>query len=285
MTTKTHETNQIKINENDENPIVLSVDTSKDKNEWNIEVGEAVKTCILLKTDFQNKEIDTNTNVTIHLQREAEVSFVTLCENGNNSNRKEKINIHLNESSEFLGAMLTTHCKTSLIEAQADFNAENARCELAGLTIVSHESKTETNTVMNHHLPENTSRQLFKNILNGSAQTRYVGLVFVEKDAQKTDSEQSNQNILLSNQANSIAEPQLKIHADDVIAAHGSTTGQLDESALYYIQSRGLPIEEARRALLYGFAEDLLTRVSHEEIKETLEKEIESALEKVLQNV
>ena len=283
MTNASEAIKKLEITRNVETPFVIDASLDSQTN-WDIEVQPEKTVVIVLKTDFKNTEAKTDVNLNIRLNKKSEVKFATFVSNGDKGIRNENISIQLQEESDFQGAFLTTYCQTSSIKATADFKHNNAQCELGGLTVIGGESVAITDTVMNHHLPENTSRQLFKNIVNDKAEATYSGLVFVEKNAMKTDSEQSNTNILLSDHAKSIAKPQLQINNDDVIAAHGSTTGQLDETALFYLQSRGVSLADARRTLLYGFAEDLLDRVDNEEVSDWLEKEIETALEKVLNN-
>lgn len=282
MSTAVKSIDKIEIQQTDPTPRELRVVPSTGPVQWDITVAAEMSAHFLVVTDFEASEGSSDVTINVNLGKGATVTLATYSKNAQLGARKESYVVTLAQDAKFQGALLTTQCKTSHLSAQADFRGEDANCEFSGLTIVSDDTVAETDTVMNHHLPENTSRQLFKNILNGKAQATYTGLVFVEQHAQKSDSEQSNQNILLSDHARSIAQPQLKIHADDVIAAHGSTTGQLEEEALFYLQSRGFSLAEARRTLLFGFADELLAHLTHPDMKATLETEIHQALEQVL---
>tara|TARA_B110000003_G_scaffold13257_1_gene13212 strand:- start:525 stop:911 length:387 start_codon:yes stop_codon:yes gene_type:complete len=114
------------------------------------------------------------------------------------------------------------------------------------------------------------SSQNFKSVLNGSASGVFNGRTIVREDSQKTDSKQSNKNLLLSDQALMNSNPQLEIYADDVKCAHGSTTGALDKEALFYMQSRGINKKEATSLLIRGFVSELINVMKNEEVKDYL---------------
>ena len=129
-------------------------------------------------------------------------------------------------------------------------------------------SATYINT--DHAKPHCTSSQNFKSILNDMSSGVFNGRTVVQEDSQKTNSIQSNKNLLLSDKALMNSNPQLEIYADDVKCAHGSTTGALDKEALFYMQSRGINKEEASSLLIRGFASELINEVQHEETKKYL---------------
>ena len=114
------------------------------------------------------------------------------------------------------------------------------------------------------------SLQNFKSVLNGSASGVFNGRTIVREDSQKTDSKQSNKNLLLSDQALMNSNPQLEIYADDVKCAHGSTTGALDKEALFYMQSRGINKKEATSLLIRGFVSELINDIKNEDVKDYL---------------
>jgi Fe-S cluster assembly protein SufD len=114
------------------------------------------------------------------------------------------------------------------------------------------------------------SSQNFKSVLNGSASGVFNGRTIVREDSQKTDSKQSNKNLLLSDQALMNSNPQLEIYADDVKCAHGSTTGALDKEALFYMQSRGINKKEATSLLIRGFVSELINDIKNEDVKDYL---------------
>ena len=150
-------------------------------------------------------------------------------------------------------------------------DAPGAEAQLLGLFIADGEQHHDSHTRVDHAKPHGTSREVYKGILNGSARGVFHGCILVRKDAQKTDAHQTNKNLLLSKDALVSSTPQLEILADDVKCKHGSTTGQLDEAALFYLRSRGLSLEAARDLLTYAFASDLVSRIRVAPVRIALE--------------
>lgn len=145
--------------------------------------------------------------------------------------------------------------------ARVTFNGEGAHASIGGLFVGHGEQLHDNHITMDHAKGHNTSDQFFKGVLDDKAKGVFTSRVIVRKDAQKTDSRQSNRNLLLSDRAKVDTQPQLEIYADDVKCAHGATTGQIDEDALFYMQARGLPPERARVLLLYAFAHEVIDRI------------------------
>jgi Fe-S cluster assembly protein SufD len=143
----------------------------------------------------------------------------------------------------------------------ARLSGEGAECSLDGLFMTEGDQRVDLVTIVDHAVPHGTSRQTYKGILDGRSRGAFTGRVIVRQDAQKTDAQQSNKNLLLSREALVNSTPALEIRANDVKCKHGSTTGQLDENALFYLRSRGLSEEEARTLLTYAFASELVRRV------------------------
>jgi len=131
-----------------------------------------------------------------------------------------------------------------------------------------------------HAKPHCTSHELFKGVLDGAARSIFNGLIHVRHGAQKTDAKQSNRNLLLSKDAVANSNPQLEIFADDVKCTHGSTVGQLDDDAIFYLRSRGIGAEAARSLLTYAFASDIVERIKVEPVRKDLEEFLFAALPK-----
>jgi len=143
----------------------------------------------------------------------------------------------------------------------ARLSGEGAECSLDGLFMTEDDQRVDIVTIVDHAVPHGTSRQTYKGILDGRSRGAFTGRVIVRPDAQKTDAQQSNKNLLLSREAIVNSTPALEIRANDVKCKHGSTTGQIDENALFYLRSRGLSEPEARTLLTYAFASELVRRV------------------------
>ena len=134
---------------------------------------------------------------------------------------------------------------------------------------------------MRHASPNCNSYQLYKGILADRAKAVFNGRIVVDQDAQKTDAKQSNRNLLLSEDAVINSNPQLEIFADDVRCTHGSTVGQLDQEAVFYLRSRGIGREEAIQLLTLAFAGEILDRVPVIELRDRLEKVVAERLREI----
>jgi Fe-S cluster assembly protein SufD len=159
------------------------------------------------------------------------------------------------------------------------FEAEGGECVLNGLFMVDGARLTDTHSRVDHALPHCSSRELYKGVLDGSARGVFRGLVQVRPGAQKTDAEQMNRNLLLSRESLVHSTPQLEILADDVKCRHGSTTGQLDPAALFYLRTRGIGEAEARSLLTYAFASDLVHELPVPPLRDAVEGHLQAHLQ------
>jgi Fe-S cluster assembly protein SufD len=151
---------------------------------------------------------------------------------------------------------------------------DGAECVLNGLYLADGTQHMDHQTYVEHVAPNCPSHELYKGILDGRSHGVFNGKVYVHPEAQKTDGKQSNNNLLLSEHARVDTKPQLEIFADDVKCTHGATVGRLDETALFYLRSRGLGKSVARKLLTYAFAADVLERLSLEPLKQALEARV-----------
>ena len=157
-------------------------------------------------------------------------------------------------------------------------NGEHMDSTLNGVTIIGDKQHVDHNTLVHHIEPNCESHQDYKGIFNDSSTGVFNGKVIVNKEAQKTNAFQSNNNILLSDKSTINSKPQLEIFADDVKCSHGCTIGQLDESALFYMKSRGIPEKEAKGLLMYAFSNNVLKSVKIPELKQRITKIIATKL-------
>lgn len=171
-----------------------------------------------------------------------------------------------------LGAALA---RTDLDVALA---GEGAECEANGLYVVGGSQHCDNHTTIDHAEPHGTSRELYKGVLDGKARGVFHGTVLVRPGAQKTDAIQTNKNLLLSREALVDSTPALRIEADDVKCKHGSTTGQLDPLALFYLRSRGLGEGQARALLVRAFASELVARIPVAGAREAVEATLSARL-------
>jgi Fe-S cluster assembly protein SufD len=143
---------------------------------------------------------------------------------------------------------------------------------LNGLYIVNGTQHVDNHTLIDHTMPHGTSHEIYKGILDGNAHAVFNGKIIVRKDAQKTDSKQTNKNLVLSDNAVVDTKPELQIFADDVRCTHGATIGQLDGESLFYLQSRGIGKRQARSLLTYAFAQDVVDRIKVQALRDSLER-------------
>ena len=129
----------------------------------------------------------------------------------------------------------------------------------------------DTHSMIDHTVPNCTSHQTYKGVINDNARGVFNGKVFVRENAHGTDAQQSNKNLLLSDSARVDTKPQLEIFNDDVKCSHGATVGQLEDEELFYLLARGLPTDLAKNLLTYGFAEEVINKIGIDEIKSELD--------------
>jgi len=153
-----------------------------------------------------------------------------------------------------------------------DMNGENSHAKFNGLYIPKDKEHFDNYILVNHLQPNCNSDQNYKGIADNQSSAVFLGKVNVARNAQKTNANQTNRNLLLSKQAKISSKPQLEIYADDVACSHGSTTGQLDDDAIFFMQSRGISKENAIRLLLFAFASDVLDDIQDDKIKAYVDK-------------
>lgn len=142
-------------------------------------------------------------------------------------------------------------------------DGEGAECTLDGLYVIAGEQHVDNHTTIDHAKPHCSSREFYKGVLDGRSTGVFNGRIIVRQDAQKTDSKQSNKNLLLAEGCVINTKPQLEIFADDVKCTHGATIGQIDPEAVFYLRSRGIGMVEARSLLTYAFANDIIGRIAY----------------------
>lgn len=151
----------------------------------------------------------------------------------------------------------------------------NCQTEIYALAYVTNKDCVHTCTRVRHDVGGGSSKQIIKFVLDDQAQGSFQGELKILPDAQKVSAIQTNRNLLLSEQATMRTQPQLEIYADDVKASHGATTGQLDESALFYMQQRGIDPDMGRKMLINAFMQDIIDQISDEQLREQVRQQLE----------
>ncbi|HKA32057.1 MAG TPA: Fe-S cluster assembly protein SufD [Candidatus Binatia bacterium] len=186
------------------------------------------------------------------------------------------------------GAVLSSHAfalgaELARNDVNAAFAGEGGDCTLNGLYVTSGRQHVDNHTRIDHERPRCTSRELYKGIMGGKSRGVFNGKIYVHEHAEKTDARQTNRNLLLSEEAWVDTKPQLEIYNNDVKCSHGSTIGQLEEDALFFLRSRGLDIRAAVGLLTQGFANDITGRVKPERLAELLERRLAEKIDAMVQ--
>ncbi len=184
------------------------------------------------------------------------------------------LQIHQERASAVVSRAITIGGALVRNEINVALGGEGASITLDGLFTLTGNQHCDNHTVVDHLYPHCDSLELYKGILDQSARGIFDGRIIVRPDAQKTNSRQTNHNLLLSETAIVDSKPTLEIHNDDVKCNHGSTIGQLDEEALFYLRSRGIGEAEARGLLIYAFASEIVDRVKAEPVRELVRREL-----------
>jgi Fe-S cluster assembly protein SufD len=165
-----------------------------------------------------------------------------------------------------LGGALTRN------DINATLDGEGIECTVNGLYLVDGDRLVDNHTAIDHAKPHCHSYEIYKGVLDDRGRGVFNGKIFVREDAQKTDAKQTNQVLLLSDDATIDTKPQLEIFADDVKCTHGATVGQLSDEALFYLRARGIARDDARALLVHAFAEDIVDRIRIDAVRHALEQ-------------
>ncbi|MEL0651982.1 Fe-S cluster assembly protein SufD [Algibacter sp. TI.3.09] len=220
----------------------------------------------------------TNSVTEIFANKRAIVDYYKI--QNDNSNASLIDNTFIKQKRESVASVHTFSFGGKLIRNNLNFyqNGERIDSILKGVTIIGEKQHVDHNTLVHHIEPNCESHQDYKGIFGDSSTGVFNGKIIVDKEAQKTNAFQSNNNILVSDKATINSKPQLEIFADDVKCSHGCTIGQLDESAMFYMQSRGIPEKEAKALLMYAFSNNVLSSVKIPEMKQRITKIIANKL-------
>ncbi len=204
----------------------------------------------------------TNAVAEITVGPDAEIAHVKLQQEGAAAYHTEFIRVAVDPEGAYSGFVLSLGARLARTETRVALDGEHAVCRIDGGALLRGRQHGDVTTEIDHRVPNGRSRQTFKNVLDGRSRSVFQGRVVVRQDAQKTDADQSNRNLLLSPGAEADSKPELRIFADDVKCSHGATVGELDKNALFYLQSRGIDAEQARGLLIEGFVAELIDGVA-----------------------
>jgi len=166
--------------------------------------------------------------------------------------------------------VITLHNGITRNRLDLTFSGEGAECQCYGCVIADKQQHVDNNTLITHHVPHCTSNELYKYVLDEKATGAFAGRVLVEHGAQKTISQMTNQNLTATKEARMYTQPMLEIYADDVKCAHGSTVGQLNDAALFYMRQRGISLQEAKLLLQNAFINEVIDKMQLEPLRDRL---------------
>lgn len=220
--------------------------------------------------NFSDSEVFTNAVTEIVVKQNAIADFYKI----QNDNFKCSIidNTWVNQANNCNCTVDTFSFGGKMVRNNLTFSmlGEHSESNMRGITLIGKDQLVDHHTLVDHLVPNCLSNELYKGIYDHNAKGVFNGKVMVHPDAQKTNAFQSNNNLLLTDNASIDTKPQLEIYADDVACSHGCTIGQLDDEALFYLRARGIPKKEAQAMLMYAFANDVLNNVKIEELKKKL---------------
>ncbi|NQZ53112.1 MAG: Fe-S cluster assembly protein SufD [Piscirickettsiaceae bacterium] len=220
----------------------------------------------------------TNVVTEVSLAENAELKHYKLQQESDNAFHIATLAAKQATSSQWLTNSISLGGKLVRNDVHSQLLGEQSHVTMDGLYLLNDEQHIDNHTRIDHVVPNTTSEELYKGVLDDNSHAVFNGKVIVHKDAQKTDANQQNKNLLLSRGCEIDSKPEMEIYADDVKCGHGSTVGQIDKDQLFYLRTRGLDEVSARSLLTHAFAVDVLDRIPAEDIRNALSKVIERRL-------
>ena len=200
----------------------------------------------------------------------AKLDLYCLEETHNKNTRVSNVYIEQQANSRVNHNVITLHNGVTRNKLNLDLVGEGTECSCNGCVIADKNQHVDNNTLITHHVSHCISNELYKYVLDDEATGAFAGRVLVKKDAQKTTSQMTNQNLTATKMARMYTQPMLEIYADDVKCAHGSTVGQLNDAALFYMQQRGISKKEARLLLQNAFINEVIDHMELEPLRDRL---------------
>ena len=234
----------------------------------------------LLICDHSAMEKQTlSTQVTeIFIGRGAQLDLYELEETAYSNTRLSHLFVRQEADSRFGHSNITLTNGFTRNYIGVSLEGKGAEADINGLVIGDKNQHTDNRTIVDHKTGNCNSNELYKYILDEQSTGVFAGKMLIRPDAQQTVSQQTNRNLCLTSDAHMYAQPQLEIYADDVKCSHGSTVGQLDDNALFYMQQRGIPADEARHLLMYAFAGEVIENIKIEALRDRLHMLVEKRL-------
>jgi len=237
----------------------------------NVIVLEDGASATLIETHIGGEAEYVHNSVTqLHVGENARLDRVKVQEEGLEGIHLSNTDVHLAGKAHLQDFTLTIGGRATRQQGFITFEGEHTESHVSGAFLLTGKQHNDTRLVIDHAVPNCLSRELFKCVMDQSARGIFQGKAIVRRDAQKTDGNQSSNALLLSDDAEFDAKPELEIYADDVVCGHGATSGDLDENHLFYLGTRGIPETEAKSMLIAAFAGEAFDSVASEAIRDVL---------------
>ena len=248
----------------------------------NIDIGESSSLTFIEQHVGDATSFFQNESVFITLENNAQLNHIRIQSNSEFTQNMANLNVNQATDSQYDFFQLVDGSKLGRSNICVQLDGENAQCNINSLTLSKNNQHIDNNIIVNHNSPQTHSTQFVKSILFDTSTGVFNGRTIVHENAQKITAHQTNKNLLLSKKAKMNSNPQLEIYADDVKCSHGSTTGQIDEDALFYLQSRGINKQDAMELMVTGFANEVLDKIPHPEIKKAIYTEFTVKLNRLM---
>ena len=236
----------------------------------NVDQGESSSLTFIEQHVGDASSFFQNESVFITLENNAQLNHIRLQSNSEFTQNVSNLKINQANDSQYEFFQLVEGSRLGRSNICVQLDGENAQCNINSLTLSKNNQHIDNNIIVNHNSAQTHSSQFVKSILFDTSTGVFNGRTVVHENAQKITAHQTNKNLLLSKKANMNSNPQLEIYADDVKCSHGSTTGQVDEEALFYLRSRGINKQDAMKLMITGFANEVLDKIPHPEIKKAI---------------
>ncbi|HEY0769171.1 MAG TPA: Fe-S cluster assembly protein SufD, partial [Sphingobacteriaceae bacterium] len=244
-------------------------------------IGKSAQVTVIEKYDSKGNANHFSNFVTeVVVNENAAFEHYSVQNDQNNRFQRNLTQIYQKNSSRVNTYTFTLNGKFYRNNLNLILDGEGIESHMYGLYLLNNDTLADNHTVVDHMKPNSFSNELYKGILDDSSKGVFNGKIYVRPNAQKTNAYQNNRNVLLTDTASINTKPQLEIWADDVKCSHGCTTGQIDEEALFYLQSRGINKDTARAMMLYAFAGDVVEHVPNEKMREYIDALISDRLHK-----
>lgn len=227
---------------------------------------------------FSLDEFTTCETMDIELEAGASAEFFIMQNEHNQARHDLKCTVNMAEGATLRMVFISLHGGEIHNDITVNLNGRHADCDLSGLYLTDSKQLMDNSIQLRHLVPDCHSTQLFKGILDDEGVTKFYGGILVAPDAQHTEAFQANHNLLISDTAKAYSKPQLEIYADDVKCSHGATVGRLNEDELFYMRSRGIPVDEAKLLQQKAFAFEVLQHITTEELRARMDSLVEKRL-------